>query len=760
MRLEEILDDEPEYKTKKQVKKQVIFTETPDATYNKHEIQPCKNNNGLICYGDSYKDVLAGMLGAETIYLDIETTSCDRDKTSLNPWKNCWPCGFAIIAERFIDGVEECSLPYYIPVNKYNEQGVYDLLWKIFSHSHCKKWVNHNIKYDCHVLYNCAGIEMPEHIKIVDTLTLAKLIDSDRFRYGLDALSKDWLNIDISEYEAALKPYLQTKGSSKNKDYGLIPIDIIGPYACQDVITNRLLYKYICNNLPESCNYVRDIEIDLTRILTEIERNGLHVEIKQLQRTEMQNTFKLLEIEKRLERITKGKVFRPHCNADVYDILCNFYSLPVLKWTNSDTGDTGDTNNKNDRNNFTGLEEPEEYLEKDDKPCNASFDKHAIAAYLSHPVVLSNPRIKAVVKYIAMYRKINTFNNLFVKQYQELATGDLLHPFYNQCVRTGRLSCSKPNSQQLDENAKDLILPYGNIYNNIMVEENNITIEENLFVSFDESQIEYRTITHYIESPYLIEAYNENYDVDFHQFVADLVKEATGLDGMTRKPAKTLNFGLSFGMGKAKLLKSLEGNLDLMSSLIKEINESDIEENKKEEVFHRFAAQRAEKVFTTYHRLFPEIKQTSRKATAVCEQRGYIYNLFGRRRHLPYKFSYRAFNTVNQSSAADILKERMVYTGNLIRGSLIKLCASVHDELLFCMPKRLAEDTRVLHTIANMLENPIFPLDSDGNEKKLSVPLRVSCGIGKTWKQANKSAKVLQYDNVVSIEEFKQLIFE
>jgi len=684
-----------------------------------------KSNGGLICYNDSYERVLRGIIGAETIFLDLETGSYDPKITSLDPWKNCWPIGVAIC-------VEEYGPAYYIPINKDNENKVYDLIFAIFHHPNCKRWVNHNVKYDAHVLKNSGGITLPYSVQLIDTVTLSKLIDSDRFRYGLDILSKDWLDEDISQYELAFKPYLH-----KNKDYSVIPVDIIGPYACQDVITNRKLYKYICENLPEECYFVRDIEIELTRVLFDIEQNGMRIDPDSLQITEVLNYKKLIEIEEELERIT-GRIFRPHTNADCFDIICNFYGLPVLKWTNQSDDEEVE------------VDEAENEDEGKKGKGGPSFDKFALTAYLSHPTVLTNPNIRRVIELISEYRKKNTFNNLFVKKYRELASGNLLHPSYNQCVRSGRLSCKHPNAQQLNEEAKELILPYGNEGNEV-------------FVSYDFSQIEYRTIAHYIESPLLLDKYNNDPDVDFHEFVAELVREQTGLEGMTRKGGKTLNFGLGFNMGKAKLLKSLRGVKDLMDSLSKEIDEAGVPENEKESVFARESEKRAEAVFNAYHRTFPEMKRTSRQAQAVCEQRGYIRNLYNRRRHLNKQFAYKAFNTINQASAADLMKAAMVKIGKLLRdcnenSSKIRIVADVHDEILFSMPKQLAEDERITHTIAYILEHPTLPNNIDGTEKKLLVPIRVSMGIGNNWKEASKSARVYNYDKAVSVEEFKEII--
>lgn len=734
-------DDMFEKKGKKKTKKsEPVFTKTITSV-TQQEIEQSNEirfaGGGFVCYGDSYKDILRTLCGAETIYLDLETGSYNSKIASFDPWKNCWPIGIAICtSDGSLNNIKD-GPAYYIPINQNNENDVYDVIWSILHHPNCKRWINHNIKYDYLVLHNSAKMEVPYSVQLIDTVTLSKLIDSDRFRYGLDQLSKDWLEEDISEYEDKFKPYLY-----RNKDYSVIPIDIIAPYACQDVITNRKLYKYICDKLPEECYYVRDMEIELTRVLIDIECNGMRIDPEHLQITEINNYKKLIEIEEELEKIT-GRIFRPHTNADCFDIICNFYGLPVLKWTN---GDINEADESNESNEVDEDNEGDENGKSNNSTGNASFDKHALVAYLSHPTVLTNPDIKKTIELISEYRKVNTFNNLFVKKYRELATGpegNLLHPSYNQCVRSGRLSCKQPNAQQLDENAKELILPY----------------KDEIFVSYDFSQIEYRIIAHYIENPLLLDKYNNDPNVDFHEFVAEMIKLETRLEGMTRKGGKTLNFGLGFNMGKKKLLKSLRGVKDLMESLSKELDEAGVPENEKEIVFARESEKRAEAVFNAYHRTFPEMKRTSRQAQAVCEDRGYIRNLYNRRRHLQNKFAYKAFNTINQASAADLMKSKMVEIGKYIRSSSkIKIVADVHDEILFSMSKQLAEDPRITHTIAYILEHPILPNNLDGTEKKLLVPIKVSMGIGNTWKEASKSARVLDYDKAISIDEFKRLI--
>ena len=115
-----------------------------------------------------------------------------------------------------------------------------------------ERFINHNVKYDAHVLFN--NYEFSYSGEYADTLTLAKLVDSDRMcngGYRLDALSKAYLHLDLSRYYDSLKPYLATKGRNQNKDYGAIPMQVLADYSGNQVQANRKLYLKLCELLPE-----------------------------------------------------------------------------------------------------------------------------------------------------------------------------------------------------------------------------------------------------------------------------------------------------------------------------------------------------------------------------------------------------------------------------------------------------------------------------------------------------------------------------
>lgn len=629
------------------------------------------DNGGILIENPSE---LPDLVDASSVFLDFETSSGDEKLDSLNPWHSCKVAGIAIT-------VDNCPNAFYIPYQHWDksQQGI-ACFWLQEIIDNCDFWINHNVKYDAHVAANDLQIDIPRHVKLICTIVLAKLIDSDRIMrggYGLDALSLGWLGEDISKYEQRLKPYLV-----KNQDYGRVPPDILGEYGCQDALTNRRLWGFILSQIPEESAGVWNTEIELTRRLWEMERNGMHVKTQELQVTQYSALNRMLAIDEELTRIA-GRSFRPHVNEDVYDVLCNQYGLPVLAYT---------------KDQSTGEE-----------TTNPSFDKHALKMYMVQPHAPLE-----LLQLMQEYRKLAQFESLFLKPWQHLQVSSYLHANYNQCVRTGRMSCSDPNAQQLSELAKGLVHPKPGY----------------AFISMDASQIEFRFIVHYIQDQHAIQAYNENPDVDFHEWVANQC-------GIKRKPAKTVNFAIAFGEGKKKLTKQLASDADIVGVIKDQIEEmiatDKIKREQEQLYFANLAGARALQVYNTYHRTFPTLKPTMKDVERVLRARGHVRNMYGRRRHLPVDKAYRGFNTLNQSSAADWMKERTVGLCNMIDGTPIEFVASVHDEILLQAPIEIANDPRTARDLIAFMETLVIPL---------RVPVRCNIGISaKDWKTASKSVK-------------------
>lgn len=605
---------------------------------------------------------------AKQVFIDLETTSGGPKLTSLNPWHHCSIAGICIT-------YDDCPTSWYIPI------GHNDTRWNIDRDAVLRwansitydEWINHNVKYDAHVWAN-AGLRITG--KLTDTMTLSKIIDSDRVTkggYGLKALSRTWLN--APPYTDRVDAFV--KGAN-TKDYGDCPADILGEYGCQDVITARSLYHYVMDKMPESCLGVCETECLLTPVLFDMERVGLHVNQTELKVAELKTLRRMFEIEQWLHEVT-GEAIRPHVNNDCFDVLCNKYGLPILGRT-----DTG----------------------------NPSFDKAALNLYLADPHVLEDKKLHQVIEGIIEYRKLNTLNSLFLEPYQEFAVGGIMHSSYNQAVRTGRMSCSSPNMQQLSKLAKTLVHPapgYG-------------------FISADYSQVEFRLIIHYIENEAAIRAYAEDPDTDFHNWVAEMC-------GIPRRPAKNVNFAIGYGGGRNLILEMLSTNADLVSSLVAVAAGN---HNR----FKMLCRERAESVYRQYHSTLPELKRTSDAAARSARRKGFVFNAYGRHRHLNERMAHIAFNGVIQSSAADLMKERTVASSprhdTFLRNHNVTQVASVHDETLFQAPLEVLNDPAVLTHIRNVLESPAV---------EFRVPIRVDIGTASTcWADCTSD------ENIVKLE--------
>ena len=260
----------------------------------------------------------------DKLYLDLETSSHDETKDSLNPWKreNCSAHLFAITWDQH----PKC---YAIP----RSVGVAFVEAALLR---ARKWVNHNVKYDAHVCYN--DLSMDWSGEYCDTLTLSKLVDSDRtYRggYGLDALAKEYLNIDLSFYYNSLNAWLlDSNGRIRNRDYGCIPDHVLGEYSCAQVQANRKLHAHLFTLLPPSVQDVWETEKKLTTVLIQMERRGMLIDVQGVQVTYLKSMKKMLKLREQLEKLV-GYDFNPKSNPDCHELFINRWGLEASYNENS-----------------------------------------------------------------------------------------------------------------------------------------------------------------------------------------------------------------------------------------------------------------------------------------------------------------------------------------------------------------------------------------------------------------------------------------
>lgn len=289
---------------------------------------------------------------------------------------------------------------------------------------------------------------------------------------------------------------------------------------------------------------------------------------------------------------------------------------------------------------------------------------------------------------------------------------------------SGRFSMSNPNLQnipvrtELGRRIRNMFVP--NIFMN--------------WYSADYSQMEYRLLAHYSVlsgcdgSEAVQKMYRENPDIDFHQMVADIA-------GIDRKPAKTLNFGLCYGMGVKKLAASL-GLVDSNGDPLP----------------------KALEIMDTFHSRAPFIKEIYNKASERAEKKGYVTTLLDRRcrfnlfepKHidkgsffpaLPYEQAlekygkkikrtgtHKALNRILQGSNADVTKKAMVdiWESGLLKTGNITLALTVHDELDGSVDPGAAGD-KALGQLKEFMASAV----------NLEVPVQVSTGVGQNWGEAH-----------------------
>jgi len=308
-----------------------------------------------------------------------------------------------------------------------------------------------------------------------------------------------------------------------------------------------------------------------------------------------------------------------------------------------------------------------------------------------------------VIPLILNYRQIAKLNSTYVRALPELVSPEdnRLHTTFNQVgAATGRLSSEKPNLQNIP-----LATPEGGSIRRAFCRHN----PGDILCSFDYSQIELRILAHLSGDSLLVSAFQE--DRDIHTETAHIIfhlssplKGVGDISPEQRRIAKTVNFGIIYGMSAFGLAKEL-----------------------------RISPEEAQNFITAYFEKYAGVKDFIDRTIESAREKGYVTTLLGRRRSIQGINSRRnnerllaerlAVNTPIQGSAADIIKVAMVkidrdLTSQNLRGRMI---LQIHDELLFEIPE---------------IEKEIWiPLVKDAMERALplAVPVKVSVKSGRNW---------------------------
>lgn len=537
---------------------------------------------------------------------------------------------------------------YYVPMNKHLDMRyVMNELKPIFEDDKIKK-TGQNIKYEYIVLANhgvgLRGIAF-------DTMVASYLLNPSKLNHNLEDISIEYLNHKMTT------PIEELIGKGKHAiTMDRVDVEKVSRYCCEDSDVTwrleRILEKEISKKDLDKLFY--EAEIPLIEVLAVMEINGVSIDKKYLAELSEEFESKLNVLTKKVYELA-GEEFNINSPKQLSVILFERMKLPIVKRTK------------------TGISTDEAVLTR-------------LAGV--HPLP----------KTLLEYRELSKLKSTYVDSLPGLINPNTgkVHTSFNQTVTaTGRLSSSEPNLQNIPIKTEEgrrirkAFIPSG---------------KDNILISADYSQIELRILAHLSGDARLIKAFKEGLDI--HAFTASLVFGVTEADVTKdmRDMAKTVNFGIIYGMSPYGLSQSLGIDVD-----------------------------KAKEFIDSYFERYAEVKGYLEGLIEEARTNGYITTLLGRRRYIPEirsddmrlrQFAERtAVNTPIQGSAADIIKVAMIAIHErLVKSSLKgKMVLQVHDELVFDVPKE--EVSRTAAIIKDGMENVA----------RLKVPIETRIESGKNW---------------------------
>jgi DNA polymerase-1 len=549
----------------------------------------------------------------------------------------------------------------YIPLAHKNIKGldkelVLKKVQKILEDPSIKK-VGQNIKFDFMILKQ-HGIEINS---IEDTMLISYTLDAGTNRHNLDTLSEIHLNHKTISYKELV-------GTGKNKlNFFDIPLDKATEYAAEDADVTLRLYNYLKTRLDEEkLNKVYEhFEKPMVKLLSKLECNGIKVDDLYLKKLSKNFKQKLEKIEKEIYSIA-GKEFNIGSPKQLGEIIYNELKIAKLKKTK----------------------------------------KGSLATSANVLEDLSNTGHK-FPKLILEWRQISKLKNTYSDALQDhinKKTKRVHTSFLLAATNTGRLASSDPNLQNIPIKSEE-----GREIRKAFVAEKN-----NILISADYNQIEMRILADIADVKELKKAFKNNEDI--HCLTASQVFNVSinQVNDELRRKAKTINFGIIYGITQY--------------GLAKQINVSN---------------QEALDFINAYFKKFPEIKDYMNSTVSTCRRKGYVTNIFGRRIHLrginDKNFNVRSFqeraaiNAPIQGSAADIIRLAMIKINKFIEEDKkfkTNMLLQIHDELIFeCLKK---DETHVKKTIKDAMISV-----SSSEHHKFSIPLEVNVNSGYNWGEAH-----------------------
>jgi DNA polymerase I len=503
--------------------------------------------------------------------------------------------------------------------------------------------VGHNLKYDLTVLWQQWGVELGG--LLADTMIAAYLTESGGRSLGLDALCLD-RGLRMTSFAEVVA------GDEREGCFAYVAPEKAGHYSCEDVYATLLLWQEFAPLLAEKGveELFYQVEMPIVTILAEMEMVGICVDTEVLASLATEFGGNLAELEAKIFALV-GHDFNINSTRQLGQVLFEELNLP------------------HGRKTKTGYSTDVRVLEK-------LAGKHPLPAL--------------VLRYRSFAKLLSTYVEK-LGQLKDPLTGRV-HTSYNQAVTaTGRLSSSDPNLQNIPIKSEE-----GGRIRAAFVPGKGL-----VFLAADYSQIDLRVLAHYSQDKALIAAFRAEEDVHART-AAEIFGVAPALvTGEMRRVAKSINFGIVYGMSAYGLASQLD-----------------------------ISRGEAQRFIDRYFRLYLGVQRFMEDIVRQARQDGYVTTLLHRRRSVPEidaknrlqrEMAERmAINTPIQGTAADIIKLAMIACRREIRQQRLaaKMLLQIHDELVFELPE--SEVARTIALIRPAMEEVI----------ELAVPLRVNFSVG------------------------------
>ena len=515
------------------------------------------------------------------------------------------------------------------------------------------KKIGQNLKYDQHVFANY-GIALNG---IVGDAMLASYIIESHLGHGLDELSERWLGLETITYES-----LCGKGA-KQIGFADVAIEQATEYAAQDADFALRLEAHLRAQMDaKQLEMYEKMELPVAQVLFEMERNGVQIDRAELARQSAELGAELMKLEQEAYAAA-GQPFNLNSPKQLQEILFDKMGIPTKGLKKTAKG---------------GISTNEAVLEQ------------LAPDYPLPKIILQN-------------RSLAKLKSTYTDKLPEMISpkDGRVHTTYAQAVAiTGRLASNNPNLQNIPIRTAEgrrvrraFTAPQGSV-----------------IVSADYSQIELRIMAHLSGDKTLIAAFQNGEDVHRRTAAEVFGIAPENVSPEQRRYAKTINFGLIYGMGQYGLAKSL--GIDNIS---------------------------AKNFIDRYFARYPGVAEYMQRTKEQAAAQGFVETLFGRRLYLPDIHNKNAnaragaeraaINAPMQGTASDLIKRAMIDVSRWLSDDLLqsKLIMQVHDELVLEVPE--AE----LDLVKEKLPQIMAKVD-DG---MLKVPLVAEVGVGMNWEEAH-----------------------